>query len=228
MFIQFYNACISDNTEEVRRLLADPQVVPSEFAFQEACHRGYTRVVSLLLKDGRVNPGADNNKALMYAVQFKRTEVVRLLLSDPRVDPAADGNKALKYAIQFSRHPETVQLLLSDPRVNPVDHYHLALVFGNREILNLLDNDLRIAMNMNDHHRIEAIVGSRTFVRPPIGSLVYTLGNAATREYLREMLIQQALIRTNAMVSNKIPFDIAKMISRYGKKRKSKKKFRKL
>ena len=54
----------------------------------EMCHaseNGHTAVVDLLLKDGRVDPAADDNYAIRWASYYRHTEVVKLLLKDKRV-----------------------------------------------------------------------------------------------------------------------------------------------
>ena len=48
---------------------------------------GHLDVVELLLNDPRVDPSAQNNKALRRAKKNNYQEVVELLLKDPRVLP---------------------------------------------------------------------------------------------------------------------------------------------
>lgn len=64
---------------------------------------GFTDVAKLLLSDPRVDPSADDNEALRFAVVHRRAEVVKLLLSDPRVNQ--------------ERYVKIVKNLLSDYRV---------------------------------------------------------------------------------------------------------------
>ena len=46
-------------------------------------------IVQLVLKDKRVNPGADNNQLIKRALMDGHVSIVMLLLADPRLDRAA-------------------------------------------------------------------------------------------------------------------------------------------
>ena len=94
-------------------------------AFESLCYRcvdiltvdttvvvaGYTDIVSLLLKDERVDPGALGYKALKSASQYGHAPIVTLLLAHPSVDPSAEVlRSALKLATQ-ARCSHVVALL---------------------------------------------------------------------------------------------------------------------
>ena len=46
---------------------------------------GKTRIVSLLLKDGRIDPSVLNNSALDLAIKFGHSEIISILETDDRV-----------------------------------------------------------------------------------------------------------------------------------------------
>ena len=55
-------------------------------------------VVKMLLQDLRVNPAAQESKALRLATETNQHEVVNMLLQDSRSDPSAMQNEALVHA----------------------------------------------------------------------------------------------------------------------------------
>lgn len=79
-----------------------------------ACKHGHADVVRLLLADGRVDPGANDDAALREASMHGHTDVVRLLLADARVNPLGDG---LIHA-SGAGHTDIVRALLEDGRAN--------------------------------------------------------------------------------------------------------------
>ena len=86
--------------------------------FSRACELGMRRVPSFLLRDGRVDPSAENNDAIRLASERGHRDVVELLLGDDRVDPSAENNSAIRFASRRG-HSEVMMLLLKDKRVNP-------------------------------------------------------------------------------------------------------------
>lgn len=82
------------------------------------------KVPRLLLKDKRIDPSLDSNRAIRIAAQFGNEEMFDLLMSDKRVDPSAEGviderpesNYALKQAF-VNKHYTIVNKLLADKRV---------------------------------------------------------------------------------------------------------------
>ena len=70
----------------------------------------------MLLQDSRVDPSADNNRAIRYASRKGHIEVVKLLLQDNRVNPLTKTNSAIGYACKYGK-VEVVELLLQDNRV---------------------------------------------------------------------------------------------------------------
>jgi ankyrin repeat protein len=70
--------------------------------------------VRLLLADERVDPSADQNRAIRCA---RSLDVVKLLLLDERVDPCAGENALLRRAVE-NADVELVRILLADGRVH--------------------------------------------------------------------------------------------------------------
>ena len=101
------------------------------------------RIVEWVLENmgGRVDPSANDNRAIKLASQYGHVDVVRLLLADPRVDPSAIGNRAIQDASEGG-HVEAVRQLLADPRVGPNAKYGLAvrmaIYHGHLEVVDLL------------------------------------------------------------------------------------------
>jgi ankyrin repeat protein len=211
-----YWASINGYDRVVRLLLTDQRINPV-MTFLEACEEGQTESVRILLADPRVDPAVNHNQAIIKASSNGHVEIVRLLMADPRVNPADGNNKAIYWAT-INGYPEVVRLLLTDPRINPVDAYIAANQEGLTYIALLLGNDLRIAMFYNNHDLIRSYVESN-IERPPIGSLAYTIGNEESKNFIDELYTQRALIQFQAS-KNKVPKELALMISRYGKKSK--------
>ncbi|KAI9350723.1 ankyrin repeat-containing domain protein [Obelidium mucronatum] len=87
---------------------------------------------SLLLKHERVDPSAENQLALQYAVEYGHSDVVEALLKDDRVDPSQrDGNRMIKLAATFGR-TAIARLLLKDSRVDPSVSNNFAIVSAAR------------------------------------------------------------------------------------------------
>lgn len=91
-------------------------------------------LVRLVLRDPRVNPAHDNNRAIAVASENGHVEVVRLLLGDSRVNPADNKNEVIQYALTHG-HLEVVRLLLTDPRVNPADYDNWVIAIASGAFL---------------------------------------------------------------------------------------------
>ena len=93
------------------------------------------RIFAYLLKDGRADPGENDNEAIAIAATLPDDKYLRLLLEDSRVDPSARNNEALRNAVKTTEEmfPDfnsyhrivvnrrrMVYILLSDHRVNPL------------------------------------------------------------------------------------------------------------
>jgi hypothetical protein len=111
-------------------------------------------VVKLLLKDPRVDPTDNDNKALLEAIRRRRTEVVKLLLDDKRIDPNYNDNEAIKLAVDL-KIAQMVELLAFHPRMIKSRGYFVAFERacrrGGARIVGMLLLDPRINVSiLND------------------------------------------------------------------------------
>ena len=127
---------------EVVHAHADAQ----QLYFDQAVHDGDAVTVQRLLTDGRVNPAAMDNDAIISAAESGFTPVVQLLLADGRADPAARNNDAIIGAA-VRGHTQVVQLLLADGRADPSARSNAAIIcatdFGHAQVVQLLLTDGR-------------------------------------------------------------------------------------
>ena len=79
---------------------------------------GYIDILTLLLKDFRVDPSHSDNYAIRQSSSHGHFPFVQLLLQDPRVDPSDQDNFAIKTAM-YCRYYDIILLLIQDPRVGP-------------------------------------------------------------------------------------------------------------
>lgn len=111
-------------------------------AVRMASHRGHLHVVTRLLQDKRVDPGAGGQAALALAAREGHIDVLHALLEDPRVDAeaylnsylASDG-KALPLLSRQAllRRPAVVRALLAKPE-GAADRFPLPAAFGRAEM----------------------------------------------------------------------------------------------
>ncbi len=98
--------------------------------FQCIIKRGLVDKVKILLKDRRVDPRSEDNKAIRIASQNGHLGVVKELLKDSRVDPSAEDNKAIQMASE-NGHLKVVKELLKDSRVDPGGDNNWAIHFAS-------------------------------------------------------------------------------------------------
>lgn len=160
--------CVNREWDLAARLALIRKIDSSETIGEDliigASAKGCSQTMRVLLADPRIDPSADANCAIRFAVENGRTETLKLLLADPRVDPSDKNNAAIRFASAFG-HTETVKLLLSDPRVDPTDTNNAAIRFashnGRTETVALLLADPRVdpAANFNQAIRMAAFNG---------------------------------------------------------------------
>eukprot|EP01117_Protostelium_nocturnum_P015201 TRINITY_DN5863_c0_g1_i1.p1 TRINITY_DN5863_c0_g1~~TRINITY_DN5863_c0_g1_i1.p1 ORF type:complete len:363 (+),score=66.34 TRINITY_DN5863_c0_g1_i1:68-1156(+) len=73
-------------------------------------------IVSLLLKDSRVDPSVEDQNPIRTAVANGNEEIFNLLMKDPRTDPKT----AIDYISGEKTGVNIVRTLLSDPRIDPI------------------------------------------------------------------------------------------------------------
>jgi ankyrin repeat protein len=95
----------------------------------------------------RVDPSANNNRAIRLAAPNGHLAVVERLLQDVRVDPSADDNYAVLWASQRG-HLAVVDRLLEDDRVDPSalgnNAVRSAAVYGHLAVVDRLLEDDRV------------------------------------------------------------------------------------
>jgi ankyrin repeat protein len=138
--------------------------------------------VTSLLRDRRVDPTIEENKAVILACEKGNSEIVKLLLqgtlssvyrsnwilsqdlkltllADRRIDPYDHFNKAFVLACQ-NGHVEVVQILLQDKRVDPSARSSWAVQVasqnGHTNIVALLLQDPRVNPSGNENYAIQA------------------------------------------------------------------------
>jgi hypothetical protein len=107
-----------------------------------ASYDGHLTIVERLLQDKRVDPSADDNKAIRWASDNGYLAVVERLLQDERVDPSANNNAAIQWAASNSRLA-IVERLLQDDRVDP-NVFHEAYISIDMKIDNFSEKSLNI------------------------------------------------------------------------------------
>jgi ankyrin repeat protein len=139
-------ASANGNEKMVKLLLSLPTTNPGPSTIRDAVRSGCIAVVKLLLEDGRVNPGANDNSAINVACWLGHSSILKLLLKDPRTDPS-DGNNVILLTAVERGYYRIVRRLLMDPRVDPSDNHNPAIIaaanHGNAPILELLLKDGR-------------------------------------------------------------------------------------
>ncbi len=114
--ISITDACKRGQDNVVRILLENTAVDPSmdnNKLIMISSSNNFSKMVGLLLRDSRVNPSDQQNRALISASASANghTDVVKLLLEDPRVNPSDQQNRALISA-SANGHTDVVRLLL--------------------------------------------------------------------------------------------------------------------
>jgi len=90
-----------------------PELLDKEFISICSQYNGEYRnleTIKLLSYNDRINPAANNNQALLTAIQSGRLDVVQLLVKNPRVDPALNDHAALSLANRMvEKKPNSLQ-----------------------------------------------------------------------------------------------------------------------
>ncbi len=156
---EFSTALREGDVITVKRLLKNPKVDPADHTFRLPSEYGHADVVQLLLEDGRVDPTAKNNYAIVRSSQLGHAGVVQLLLADGRADPAVKNNYAIRWSSQ-NGHAGVVQLLLADGRADPTAENNIAIKESSRkgytDVVKLLLADGRADPTAWDNAAIKA------------------------------------------------------------------------
>jgi hypothetical protein len=127
-------------------------------ALRNAVEGGHHEVVELLLKDGRANPSAGNNQAIIHSCTVGNKKITELLLKDSRVDASAKNNEAIRKA-SANGHTGIVELLVNVPNVDPSDNKNEALKAAvNKKhisVVELLLKNNKVDPSINDNSAIK-------------------------------------------------------------------------
>ncbi|KAJ3110705.1 hypothetical protein HK100_002952 [Physocladia obscura] len=121
----FYAACNGHDSmvEYLLNIGVNPSEIPDNkftgniqySVLEGAFYSRNERLIMLILKDERIDPSENHNKAIITAAKINSTNIVEFLLKDARVDPTDGYNAALNSAI-WANSIDTAAFLLCDPR----------------------------------------------------------------------------------------------------------------
>lgn len=144
-----YAAFEEDQKEIVELIINNDKFDPSKEnnnIFIKACISGYTEIVKKLLRDPRVNPCDQNNKAIICASE-QENGIFEILMDDSRIDPSCEDGIVFENVCAVGNQ-YMVGKLLEDSRVDPSlnDNIGLyrAMKYNNVEVVNILLKDNRI------------------------------------------------------------------------------------
>lgn len=157
--VEFALAHNYDQTAEI--LLNDPRVNQSNFHLQNfhlrrACASGKKHLVKASLENPEVDPGADDNLAIITAASEGHVDIVEILLQDDRVDPSARDNIAIIEAASKG-HLGVVKRLLLEPSVDPSARFNAAVIEaarnGHTDVVKALLGGLHRNRYMRSHRQ---------------------------------------------------------------------------
>ncbi len=104
----FWEACSGGHCHFINKFLSQNMTFNSSFkdaykGIREACERGRSAVVKVLLQNKKIDPSTCNNYLLKWASQFQFIEIVKLSLQNKRVDPSV--------AIGFAIDTENIDII---------------------------------------------------------------------------------------------------------------------
>ena len=187
------------NVRVLDALLKDSRFAPTTLTESDdrylwgfAIRGNQPNVVSLLLKDGRIDPSIKNNYPIQLAAREGKQDIFELLIKDPRVDPSDIDNYALKGAIFHNNDGQTrniIWMLLNDQRVDPSAGHNIilkhSLFNADDAITKKILKDPRVDPNVDDFtiFKVAGIKGKldlfKEMVLDPRGNLyiIYSLIN---------------------------------------------------
>jgi len=134
-FTMTFRECSKNNKIECISILFQDEELCSRrnctYAMEQACQKGYTKLVEMLLQYNKVVPIWGSNSFITIACEFGHLAIVNMLLLDKRVDPSELSNYAIAYASK-NGHLAIVERLLQDDRVDPSENNDCALRFAFR------------------------------------------------------------------------------------------------
>lgn len=104
-----------------------------EHLFKISIVRDFKNLYSYILNSTSIDPGLDNQFAILVACDDCNIDLVSMLMKYPTVDPSVKNNQCL-IEVCAASDIDILKLLLQDPRVNPSDQ-------NNKAIRNCILND---------------------------------------------------------------------------------------
>jgi ankyrin repeat protein len=173
------HVCIFGQIEIFKILIEKSKQVPCvhgipDFAFADndairnACEKGHTEIVKILLKIPNVNPRAKNNYALLRACSNGHVEIVRILIEDGRITDSYNS-KAISDGIYYAckhNQVEVLKILLEYRYSKPSEEnnraLYIAAVHKHIDIIKmLLQHPQTIKRNLS----IDAIIADPKIVQ---------------------------------------------------------------
>ncbi|KAJ3271950.1 hypothetical protein HDV01_006084 [Terramyces sp. JEL0728] len=163
----FSKMCKNKYAKSVEFLLG--YVEPRNYDLQRATSDNNIEIVTILLRDSRIDAGDLNNLALRAASELGNADIVEILLQDKNVEPADVDNAAIRVACIYGNF-KVARMLLQDPRVDPSSCDNEAIrKTSNIEILEMLLKDSRADPSARNN---EALVNASRYGRADIVQLL--------------------------------------------------------
>lgn len=98
---------------------------------------GYVEIVSVLLKDSRVDPTIYNNAAMIMAARKNHHGVLKLFLQDGRADTNAFDFEDILFMVEQNCF-ESIVLLIENPQFDIMDFLNIAQDIQNYDMIDFL------------------------------------------------------------------------------------------
>lgn len=136
--INIAHAAVQGHSELLDLLLKDGRAYPTPSSLNMASHSGKLESVRLLLADHRIDPSANDFRAIGTAAQQGHLDIVKELVKDGRMNPSAKNNEAIIEAARMG-HLDVVKYLLTLEKVKRGHHLTKALYYA------VIDNNIEMA-----------------------------------------------------------------------------------
>jgi ankyrin repeat protein len=192
-------ACMTDNVNVVRLLLAHPKIDPTAVdsaALIVASSSGHYDVVKLLLNDGRADPTAQDYRALKQACKYDHEGVVRRLLLDKRITVSL--NRVLDWAC-INGSFNIVRMLFEegvDPNSEDQQCIIYAVLCEHSDILRFLLDDGRVDPSNNNNEALRRVKRRRDIAE-------MLLADPRVQSTLKEQEIDKAEIEIESEIEKR-------------------------
>jgi hypothetical protein len=129
------------------------------FELASVDYRFFPEIVSLLLRHGNINPGCNENSALLSAIRCGHP-IVTELLNHPLINPSLPNNMPIRIAC-IKGYLQAVTLLLDDDRVSPSCKGNMPLLnacrFGHASVAHVLIRHPRVDLSINKYRLVHTM-----------------------------------------------------------------------